>query len=253
MFKWIRTKRRVRSEGEGEDGQNSRSKAFSLGKGSTDKRGRTNGGLDLWNKSMDLGFGGSSLEEGALPSRGTFLVKQGKLSNCSKPVVEDLSALYPLKSYEVEYWYPASTSEAKELASIPSAKREDSAGDLALKGEGRVECQQTFIIELTRPDPFWECLVPKSLNGYDSSCGRGNRDTKIFSHCGVEGHTVDYYYDLHGRSSALPHYANHALTSDTKGTQTSMSGRDGTSDSLVLSKELYMKFLQFQDTTQQHF
>lgn len=42
---------------------------------------------------------------------------------------KDLSALFPLKSYEVEYWYPASTSEAKELASISSAKREDSAGD----------------------------------------------------------------------------------------------------------------------------
>ena len=88
---------------------------------------------------------------------------------------------------------------------------------------------------------------------YDSSRGRGNRDTKICSHCGVEGHTVDYCYDLHGRSSAPPRYASHALTSDTEGTQTSMSGRDGTSDDLVLSKELYLKFLQFQDTTQQHF
>ncbi|KAK4413696.1 hypothetical protein Salat_2782400 [Sesamum alatum] len=51
---------------------------------------------------------------------------------------------------------------------------------------------------------------------YDSSRGRGNRDTKICSHCGVEGHTVDYCYDLHGRSSAPPRYANHALTSDTE-------------------------------------
>lgn len=42
---------------------------------------------------------------------------------------KDLFALFPLKSYEVEYWYPASYSEAKELASISSAKREDSAGN----------------------------------------------------------------------------------------------------------------------------
>lgn len=42
---------------------------------------------------------------------------------------KDLSALFPLKSSEVEYWYPASYSDARELASISSAKREDSAGD----------------------------------------------------------------------------------------------------------------------------